>query len=75
MADRIYGKFRVARVDGRDQPGGDKADARYFVLDYANDPHAAAALAAYADACEQDQPGLAADLRNLLTAPYPEAKP
>lgn len=66
MNDRLHTKFRVERTDGRDQPGGDKADARYFVLDYAHDPHARTALAAYADACEQTLPGLAADLRARL---------
>lgn len=61
----------VWRVDGRDLPGGDKAGAAYFVLDYANDPYARAALAAYADACEQDRPGLAGDLRARLDEDRP----
>lgn len=64
--DRLYGKFFVQRSDGRDLPGGDKADAAYFVLDYVHDHYARTALATYADACEQDLPGLAADLRTRL---------
>lgn len=44
----IYGKFIVNRVDGRDSPGGDKTNAKYFVLDYANDQYAKKALAHYA---------------------------
>jgi hypothetical protein len=65
-SDGLYGKFRVARVDGRDQPGGDKSGARYFVLDYVHDENARAALMFYADLCEDDLPALAADLRSHL---------
>lgn len=67
-SDRLYGKFHVKRADGRDQPGGDKADARYFVLDYVHDPAARTALRAYADASEQTAPRLAADLRAAVDA-------
>lgn len=70
--DWLRTKFHVERLDGRDQPGGDKADARYFVLDYVHDPHARTALAAYADACEAGLPGLAADLRAALGVPVPD---
>lgn len=73
--DRLHSKFHVQRVDGRDRPGGDKADAAYFVLDYAHDPYARPALAAYADACESDLPGLAADLRARLAAEQTEENP
>lgn len=59
-------KFHVRRVDGRDMPGGDKADARYFVLDYVHDPYARSAVAAYADKCEPTLPELASDLRAAL---------
>lgn len=62
----LQSKFRVARVDGRDAPGGDKANARYFVLDYVHDENARAALMLYADLCEDDLPELAADLRSQL---------
>lgn len=61
--DGLRAKFHVERLDRRDRPGGDKADAGYFVLDYVHDPYARAAVAAYADACETDLPQLAADLR------------
>lgn len=71
--DWLRTKFHVERLDGRDQPGGDKADARYFVLDYVHDPYARTALAAYADACEADLPGLAADLRERFFATRAEA--
>lgn len=58
----VYGKYRVERVDGRDKPGGDKANARYFVLDYVNDPHAMKALRAYIDSAWDDNPRLGMDL-------------
>lgn len=64
--DRLHRKYRVERADGRDQPGGDKAAARYFVLDYVHDPYARVALAAYAEACQARLPGLADDLRHEL---------
>lgn len=60
--DGLRAKFHVERVDGRDKPGGDKAGARYFVLDYIHDENARAALALYADLCETELPELAADL-------------
>jgi hypothetical protein len=70
MEDRLHGKFRVERVDGRDKPGGDKAGAHYFVLDYVNDPYARTALAAYARACEKKLPGLSRDLWAELAYPH-----
>jgi hypothetical protein len=66
-APGLYAKYHVERVDGRDQPGGDKTAARYFVLDYVHDPFAREALAAYANACERELPQLARDLRVSLT--------
>lgn len=64
----LYGKFSVERNDGRDRPGGDKSDAKYFVLDYVNDPYARHALRTYIDALKADgaEPELAADLNNEL---------
>lgn len=50
-ATGIYPKFTVRRNDGRDQPGGDRAGADYFVLDQTFDPYAIPALLAYADVC------------------------
>lgn len=67
-SDRLHAKYHVERTDGRDRPGGDKADAAYFVLDYVHDRYARTALAAYADACEAELPGLATDLRARLAA-------
>lgn len=57
----LYGKYKVERIDGK--PRGP-----YFVLDYAHDPHAVAALLAYADSCEAEFPALAADLRKLVSS-------
>lgn len=54
--------FHVARLDGRDAPGGDRAGARYFVLDVAHDPHAGPALRAYANACAREDAALAVAL-------------
>lgn len=62
----VYGKFYVERVDGRDLPGGDKENARYFVLDYVNDPFARDALYAYAFACTIDYPLLAESILDML---------
>jgi len=62
-------RFRVTRTDGRPV----RAAARYFVLDYAGDPHAKVALAAYASSISEENPALAADLRDALGRPgrYP----
>lgn len=63
----LYKKFNVSRVDGRDAPGGDREGAEYFTLDLTHDAFARHALMAYADACEQELPVLAAEIR----AKYP----
>lgn len=69
----LFNKFRVERLDGRDQSGGDKADAKYFVLDYVHDIYAQHAVLAYADACAGDLPELATDLRaQIAITPWPE---
>jgi hypothetical protein len=60
--DRLRGEFLIERADGRTN-----SDSRFFVLDYAHDPHARAALEVYADEIEVDDPGLAADLRSVLS--------
>lgn len=57
-----YRKFEVCRTDGRDQPGGDRAGAKYFVLDATYDKYAKAALAAYVASCRADYPMLADDM-------------
>jgi hypothetical protein len=62
-------KYIVARVDGRDQAGGDKADARYFVLDYVHDRLAQFVLLEYAERVWYDNPQFAEDLwRDLREA-------
>lgn len=53
----LYGKFRVARVDGRPVEWA-------FVLEN-TDPFTPEALLAYARACENDYPALAYDLRRI----------
>lgn len=67
----LYEKFTVTRNDGSSEPGGKHHGCEYFVLDLTHDPHAAAALRAYADSCAADYPLLADDLRSRLT---PNAK-
>lgn len=61
----LYRKFEVHRTDGRDAPGEKHHGCYYFVLDINHDKYAAAALRAYADACEADMPELARDARDL----------
>ena len=64
----LYKKFEVYRTDGRDQPGGDRAGARYIVLDLTYDKHSRAALLAYADAVAVDYPTLAVEMKALAEA-------
>lgn len=59
----LFRKFVVQRVDGSDAPGGKHHGCEYFVLDVDHDPHAKAALQAYAVACELSHPDLSNDLR------------
>ena len=61
----VYNKFRVYRIDGTDRPGQKHDGCRYFVLDATHDPHAKAALLAYAKSCEADYPLLAEDVREM----------
>ena len=63
----IYGKYYVSRVDGRDAPGGDKEDSKYYVLDYQHDKFAFEALAFYAKCCETEFPELSSDIRKKLS--------
>lgn len=70
----LYDKFRVTRTDGADGPGGSHVGCDYFVLDITHDPHAKAAILAYADSCEADgYTVLAADLRAKIARRYPSA--
>lgn len=69
MGDRsrgIYHKFNVTRTDGSSEPDGKHHGCFYFVLDLDHDPHAKAALQAYADSCRADYPTLADDLCNMI---------
>ena len=59
----LFNKFIVTRTDGKSAPGQKHDGCDYFVLDITHDPHAQAALAAYANSCEADYPLLARDLR------------
>ncbi len=70
MGDRtrgLYNKFRVERTDGSSAPGKKHDGCQYFVLDCDHDPHAVAALQAYARSCEAEYPALAKDVRVLVT--------
>jgi hypothetical protein len=60
----VFRKFEVRRVDGSDQPGGKHHGCEYFVLDVEHDPHAKAALLAYANSCALTHPALAADMKS-----------
>lgn len=62
----IYGKYYVERVDGRDKPGGDKEDAKYFVLDTVHDEYALEAMKFYAFRCVREFPELSADIWKRL---------
>lgn len=62
----LYHKFNVTRTDGTDQPGGKHEGCEYFVLDLTHDPFALPALKAYAEACRDEYPILAADLQNKI---------
>lgn len=58
----LFNKFIVMRTDGKDAPGEKHHGCAYFVLDLDHDRHAAAAMRAYAAACIETHPALAADL-------------
>lgn len=63
----LFGKYSVRRTDGRDDAGGDREDARYFVLDYVHDPYARVALGCYAAAVAEEHPELSGDLLRALS--------
>ncbi len=67
-AKGLYDKFIVTRTDGKSEPGEKHGGCRYFVLDLDHDPHAAAAIDAYADSCDASYPLLARDLRVIDVA-------
>jgi len=59
----LYQKYRIERTDGRSAPGEKHHGCTYFVLDLNHDPHARAALRAYAESCAETHPELAKDLK------------
>lgn len=64
----LYRKYKVERLDGSSEPGRKHEKCDYFVLDLTHDPFATPALAAYATACEEEYPELAADLRRKVVS-------
>lgn len=62
----LYEKFTVTRNDGSSAAGKKHHNCRYFVLDLDHDPHAVAALKAYAKSCKDSNPQLSKDLKKLI---------
>lgn len=62
----LYEKFTVIRNDGKSALGQKHHGCFYFVLDCDHDPHAKAALEAYAKSCESEYPPLASDVRAIV---------
>ncbi len=63
----LYEKFEVYRTDGKDQLGEKHDGCVYFVIDLTHDKHGAAAIRAYAEACQNELPHLASDLMDRAT--------
>jgi hypothetical protein len=63
----LYHKFNIERTDGKSKPGQKHDGCEYFVLDLTHDPHAVAAVRAYAEICKADYPLLADDLQKLAS--------
>jgi hypothetical protein len=61
-----YRKFDVRRLDGKDAPGEKHDGCAYFVLDLDHDPHARAAMQAYAEDCVSARPALSQDIKEAL---------
>lgn len=72
----LYPKYRAFKIDGVNDimPGVpirvagipvEEVEVPFFLLKF-HDPHARAAIRAYADSCEKQFPVLAADLRRKL---------
>lgn len=61
----LLNKFVVTRTDGSSEPGGKHEGCRYFVLDIDHDPHALAALVAYAYSCRDTHPELSDDIYQI----------
>jgi len=58
----LYGKYIIQKRSGEPVD----PQAVYFTLRLDTDPHARAAVQAYAESCQAENPELAADLRTLL---------
>ena len=54
---RIFGKYRVEKIDGTIDPR-----AEYFVLRIDKDPHARVALRAYSRSIQEAEPNFAGEL-------------
>jgi len=65
MNKGVYEKYTITRNDGRDKAGEKHHGCAYFALDLNHDPHARAAIKAYADSCRLTFPDLAKDLDEL----------
>lgn len=61
-----YEKYNVSRKDGRDQPGGDREGAQYFVLDLSHDRFARLAMNVYLAVSRSELPALTQSMRPLL---------
>ena len=69
MDDRnrgLYRKYFVSRVDGSTGIGEKHEHCFHFVIDVDHDPHACAALTAYADSCAKEYPKLSEDLKRVV---------
>lgn len=64
----LYQKYVVKRTDGSHRKGKKHEGCTYFVLDTIHDKFATAALLAYADACAEEFPVLAKDIRGQCAA-------
>lgn len=72
MSDKeqgLYNKYTVRRSDGTSEAGEKHEHCSYFVIDLNHDKYAKAALLAYAEACAEEFPLLAEDLRLKANPP------
>lgn len=65
-AKGLYRKYEIRRTDGSSEPGGKHDMCAYFVLDLRHDTFSVPALRAYAVACAEEFPALAADLLRIV---------
>lgn len=70
----VFKKFEVLRMDGSHLPGRKHEGCNYFVLDLTCDPHAKAAMLAYAEACKETHPVLSAEIFEQFKAQDPLSK-